>query len=45
MRSSAIIHGVPITTTIAGFAATLEGLEDFTRFGDKVNQDQYGAYL
>ena len=34
MRSSAIIHGVPITTTIAGFAATLEGLEDFTRFGE-----------
>ena len=34
MRSSAIIHGVPITTTVAGFAATLEGLEDFTKFGE-----------
>ena len=34
MRSSAIIHGIPITTTVAGFAATLEGLDDFTRFGE-----------
>lgn len=34
MRSSAIIHGIAITTTVAGFAATLEGLDDFTRFGE-----------
>ncbi len=34
MRSSAIIHGVPITTTVAGFAATLAGLADFTTFGE-----------
>ena len=34
MRASAIIHGVPITTTVAGFAASVNGLEDFTRFGE-----------
>ena len=34
MRAAAIIHGVPISTTVAGFAASVHGLEDFTRFGE-----------
>ena len=34
MRAAAIIHGVPITTTVAGFEASVRGLEDYTRFGE-----------
>ena len=34
MRSSAIIHGVPISTTIAGFEAALLGLDDYQKFGE-----------
>ncbi|MGN0847640.1 MAG: carbamoyl-phosphate synthase large subunit, partial [Kiritimatiellia bacterium] len=34
MRSSAVVHGVPISTTVAGFEAAVKGLEDFTRFGE-----------
>ncbi len=34
MRSSAIIHGIPISTTLAGFAASLSGLDDYERFGE-----------
>ena len=34
MRSSAVVHGIPITTTLAGFAAAVSGLEDFSRFGE-----------
>ena len=34
MRAAAIIHGVPISTTVAGFEAALNGLDDFTRFGE-----------
>ncbi len=34
MRSSAVIHGIPITTTLAGFEAAVKGLEDFMRYGE-----------
>ncbi len=33
MRSQAVISGVPITTTLAGFAAAVEGLRDQLEFG------------
>ena len=34
MRSAAIIHGIPISTTVAGFEAAILGLDDYTRFGE-----------
>ena len=34
MRSAAVIHGIPISTTIAGFAAALSGLDDYLKFGE-----------
>ena len=34
MRSSAIVHGVPVTTTLAGFEASLMGLDDYRKFGE-----------
>ncbi|MBR1871571.1 MAG: carbamoyl-phosphate synthase large subunit [Kiritimatiellae bacterium] len=34
MRSGAVVHGVPITTTLAGFVAALGGLEDEKAFGE-----------
>ena len=34
MRSAAVIHGIPISTTIAGFGAALAGLDDYLKFGE-----------
>ena len=34
MRAAAVVHGVPISTTVAGFEASVSGLEDYTRFGE-----------
>ena len=34
MRSAAIVHGVPISTTVAGFKAALLGLDDYRKFGE-----------
>ena len=34
MRAAAIVHGIPISTTAAGFAASVSGLDDFTHFGE-----------
>ena len=33
MRSQAVIHGIPITTTLAGMAAAVEGIRDQLDFG------------
>ena len=34
LRSSAVAAGIPVTTTLAGFAAAVGGVDDFTRFGE-----------
>ena len=34
LRSSAVAAGVPVTTTLAGFAAAVGGLADFARYGE-----------
>ena len=34
MRAAAVVHGVPISTTVAGFEATVSGLADYTQFGE-----------
>ena len=34
MRSAAIVHGVPISTTVAGFKSALLGLDDYRKFGE-----------
>jgi len=34
MRSSAVAAGIPVTTTLAGFAAAVGGLDDFSHFGE-----------
>ena len=34
MRSAAIARGIPVTTTAAGFEASVRGLEDYMRFGE-----------
>ena len=34
MRSAAISHNIPISTTLSGFEAAILGLDNYTRFGE-----------